>query len=375
MKTYLKRIAFVAIIMGALSLIFFSGCEKEDENGPDSVFLKKIEKTKLVKDVEVGEQGSGAASIMLVAGQQYEAGSVFFSDIDSDDDGISDALSVTYQTDLGWFLSEIHFWIGNAKNEMPLTGADNPKIGQFPYSFKELDGITEFTFIIPFSDFGFACGSNIDVFAASHASVYHATDNGGVQQETAWGAGDRINEQGNWAMYVPIYIRCGTEQKPLSLCNNACAFGDLNAFCFNSYPSLIDHPSKWGWTNGPLKAGAYDFDLVIEAGQCEISKGRVVGSVFIEYSEKIVSVSYVLVDMNYSLQKIHLYVGSQPFPLVNGKYTCEPGSYPIVTNEIPNPFYHKVLLDGFEGDIYVIANATVCGFERRVELTEVIRLL
>lgn len=370
MKTQIKKIAFVAIIMGAISLFVFSGCKKDFEDEA-LISSDKTNIENIVKSVETGSIGSGSSSIQLLAGQNYDAGNVFFSDIDQDMDGRPDALEVSYNTSGGWFLSEVHFWIGNSISDMPQTGAKNPKVGLFPYSFKDLNGVASFSFIIPFSDFGFSCERPSNIYVASHASVYRNIDGGEIQNETAWGAGDKFNEQGSWAMFTPIYIECAGDVKPVSLCQNSFAYGGDAAACFSSFPSIIGSSSGLGWTNGPLKAGSYVFDLYIGSRQCNTEQASVVGSVFVEFSEGIVDVSYVIEDERYSLEKINLYVGNEPFPMVKGSYTSEAGSYPVITNEIPNPRFHQVLLDGFEGEIYVIASATVCGFERRVVLTEI----
>lgn len=122
----------------------------------------------------------------------------------------------------------------------------------------------------------------------------------------------------------------------------AYAKGD-DAICF------IPTFTNWGWTN-PIMPGTYTWDMWAAAGQCDTSKGTLVGNVTVVYGAD----GYVTVDYNvappYLLEETHVYAGYSLFPLVKqGKkwvYAVAPGQY---TNNGP--------FDGSE--VYVIAHAVV----------------
>jgi hypothetical protein len=121
------------------------------------------------------------------------------------------------------------------------------------------------------------------------------------------------------------------------LYETAFAKGDA-AICF------IDHGfSRWGWTN-PIVPGTYTWDLWAGAGQCDTSKGILVGSVTVVYDGDV-TVTYN-VSEPYLLDETHVYAGYDMFPKTKkGKLTVAPGQY-----------YN----DGsFDGMVYVIAHAVV----------------
>lgn len=111
-----------------------------------------------------------------------------------------------------------------------------------------------------------------------------------------------------------------------------------SAICF------IPTFSNWGWTN-PISMGEYTWDLWAGAGQCDTSKGTLVGTVTVVYGTN----GYVTVTYNvsspYIVKETHVYAGYTKFPKIGTKYTVAPGAY---TNNGP-----------FSGPIYVIAHAVV----------------
>jgi len=96
----------------------------------------------------------------------------------------TDHLTVTYNTEDGWLMDEIHFHAASAtpydSNLLwPLTKKGNPIPGQFAYKFEDLEGTDkeEYEFIIPltdiFSTIEEACGP---LYFAAHAEVYKLSD-------------------------------------------------------------------------------------------------------------------------------------------------------------------------------------------------------
>ena len=110
--------------------------------------------------------------------------------------------------------------------------------------------------------------------------------------------------------------------------------------------------SNWGWTNLIKQSlSSYTWDLWAGAGQCDTSKGTLVGSVTVDYARD----GYVAVTYNvgspYLIKETHVYVGIKKYPQVlQGKKwvsTVAPGSY--YNN---SPFTSL-------NDVYVIAHAVV----------------
>jgi hypothetical protein len=111
-------------------------------------------------------------------------------------------------------------------------------------------------------------------------------------------------------------------------------WGDETAWGYNATYSQanldIADSNNWGWTNGPLSEGSsYVLDLYAGAGQNDISKGEVVGTVSVNYTGICVNVTYSVDLDDYYLGETHLWVGLDPLP--EGKrtaYTDVPGQFP-----------------------------------------------
>ena len=130
--------------------------------------------------------------------------------------------------------------------------------------------------------------------------------------------------------------------------------------------------NNWGWTNGPLSAGSYEWDIYAGAGQNILDNGAIVGKLHVEYSGGCVNVTYEL-DEGYYLGETHLWVGSKPLPEVargRGKgtmYTNAPGQFPYGDGFGFDPEDPSTWVEtswswngcGFSGQIYVAAHAVV----------------
>jgi hypothetical protein len=115
-------------------------------------------------------------------------------------------------------------------------------------------------------------------------------------------------------------------------------FGDQTAWAYGGEYSVANwvyvKDANWGWTNGPLAAGHYTFDLYAGAGQNDISKGMLVGNVIVDYAGGFVTVTYEITKPGVYLGDVHLWVGCEPLPKVTrGKkdpaYTNDPGQFPV----------------------------------------------
>jgi len=103
--------------------------------------------------------------VELIAGQHTDVGNVVVEYIPDDD------LIVTYNTEDGWLLDEIHFHVEENSNDFPMTKKGNPIPGQFDYKFKDLGGVDTYSFDIPLSEG--TCG---EIYFAAHAKVYKLSD-------------------------------------------------------------------------------------------------------------------------------------------------------------------------------------------------------
>gem|GEM_PF-1567062 len=133
----------------------------------------------------------------------------------------------------------------------------------------------------------------------------------------------------------------------------------------------------WGWTNGPLSEGSYEWDLYAGAGANILSNGTVIGKVYVDYEDGCVTVTYE-VDEGYAIGEAHLWVGNDVLPKVKrgrtSVYTNAPGQFPYGDSYGFDPVDSSTWEStwtwtqcGFKGDIYVAAHAVVWG---QVECTD-----
>ncbi|MGA1824193.1 MAG: hypothetical protein ACMUIP_05960 [bacterium] len=216
---------------------------------------------------------------------------------------------------------------------------------------------------------GFSCpGEDTTYYVAAHAALRKPDGSGGYQTETGWADGDLFVERGMWGTYFAITLTCdctgggggGAE------CETAFAYGADNATCFLGLDLDGDGTydfNRWGWTNGPLLApGSYTFDIYAGAGQCELGKGTLVGTLTVEYDGEIAFIGYWM-KAGFTMKETHLYVGNEILARnVNDEYTVAPGQYPYIHEGLDGA---TVDVYGIEisGDIYIVAHAVVCGFE------------
>jgi hypothetical protein len=99
---------------------------------------------------------------------------------------------------------------------------------------------------------------------------------------------------------------------------------DTGAVCF------IPAFDNWGWTNPVTGDGTYIWNLWAGAGQCDTSKGTLVGNVTVVRSGGYITVTYNMAS-GYLLKETHVYAGCTQFPLVKqGNQwvsTVAPGKY------------------------------------------------
>jgi len=132
-----------------------------------------------------------ATTVVLVAGQQYDAGKVYVS-------ADQHLLTVEIEADNGWVLLETHVYVGT---QPPSKSAP----GRFPYKHEALGGASSDSDEIVLDDLELDCPSTL--YIAVHAVVKGEDNEHGT--ETAWGDGDEIRPGKNWAMYFSTTVYCG----------------------------------------------------------------------------------------------------------------------------------------------------------------------
>jgi len=136
-------------------------------------------------------------------------------------------------------------------------------------------------------------------------------------------------------------------------CETAYAYGDDVATCFLNIPGVTSN--NWGWSNGPISdPSSYSWDIYAGAGQCDISKGTLVGTLDVDYSGGTCTVTYNI-DGDFTLDETHLYVGNDILAKdKKGNWTTAPGQFPYSGET-------SFTIDGLSGEIYVVAHSVVCG--------------
>ena len=164
-----------------------------------------------IPDLASAPRGPGCITDLIADGgpngSYTDVGSVIVTD---NGDGTWD---VTYQTTGTWELVELQLDVACSLDQIPQTGAGNPKIGKFCYDAEDLDpGTQSYTFeaVSPAECDNGECDG---VLFAAHAVVVDTgdcwledLDGDGIpetevcREETGWGEGPGFPGN-NWAMY------------------------------------------------------------------------------------------------------------------------------------------------------------------------------
>lgn len=340
LKKYEFHIIFIMMLMAFMALIAL--------NTATSVFAQCVSTN----------DGTGVQCQILYAGQTINAGSVCVEIVD-------DNLVVNYETTGGWELVETHLWVGDDLTNMPQTKQGNPKIGNFPYYSGDITGNTSNSFQVSLAVLDFYCASeDKNYFVAAHAALRKSDGSGGYQTETAWADGDRFVERGMWGTFFTSTLTCECSSGgPTPTCETAFAYGGNYASCFLDLDldnDGIDDFNRWGWTTGPLQAGTYAFDIYTGAGQCDLSKGTLVGTLTVVYDGSKADITYTM-NSGFTMDETHLYVGNEILARdVNGDYTVAPGQYPFINDELKGVTQYTCIVNNLSGDIYIVAHAVVC---------------
>jgi hypothetical protein len=240
----------------------------------------------------------------------------------------------------------------------PQEGAERRVPGGQPAAARA--DLTTYSFTVPLSTFGLDASMTecapVNAYVVSHAVVRRPLSGGTYQSETAYGEGTRLVQRGNWATWFSLTLTCTGDDPQPAVCETAFAYGGDDAMRFIDSDAI--DTNRWGWYNGPLGPGSYNFDLYAAAGQCDLSKGTQVGQVLVSFDGSRAIVTYAMAS-GFTLDETHLYVGAEPLPRKDVVYTEAPGQYGNI-HELTEASSDTFTVSGLSGSVYVVAHAVAC---------------
>lgn len=335
----------------------------------------------------IGERivGWESSEYGLWAGQDNEAGTVYISNDNEN-------FYITIDTNSSADLKEVHIYVYEDESALP---DKRPTPGLAPYVEQNIfaDSVTV---TIPLTEL-----VNLeDYYFAIHASLVEdavgSVDGSSLAGETAYAAGDDTpdyNGKGAWYyvvgytlnavieyitenvyedvtvdveedVYLDVYeevivpLETVVDPKDLEMGEEtAWAYADPNGQYGNNF--LDFGFSRWGWSIGPLTSGSYEFPIYAGAGLSDITKGTLVGSLFVEYNALVgtAEVEYVL-DEGFYLGVTQIYVGNEMFAQNGGVPTVAPGQLGNI-HDLDFADSDSFSLEGLSGEIFITAHADV----------------
>ena len=266
----------------------------------------------------------GTQTFTLWAGQTINAGTVTVS---------NDALNlyVTVVSNGGYEGTEnIKMWLGTDLTLVNGGGLTRPAAGHFPYKTTVPEGETTFTFTVPLSTIPFynvsVCGVQ-SIYVYVHADVLAIHEDGSVSGETAWG-GDVAGPGRAWWYYATYVPSCCVETPPPPSYEKLGTAFAKGGYVFTTdrksnpenLPSLNLTKNRWGWAINLTNAGSFTYDLFVGAGLNNTSRGKLVGSVTIDYTGTQATVTYNL-NATFAIEEGHVFAGDfRPTTLAPGQY-------------------------------------------------------
>jgi hypothetical protein len=333
MKNNLKFLTIgVAAVFSVMVLLW--SCTKES-NTPEGAATSQP----IIKSVTFSSTGTGC--VVIYGGQNINAGTLCMDDIDTNNDGLDDALQVTVTTTGCWQINGVASWFGCATCKPPLNKAGNPIIGHFPYQSGTL-ATQSYTFTIPFNSLspGFSCsssgGESLNLRGAVHVNLRNTCNN---TTETGWAAGDQLVQRGSWATWFGFNITCDctncNEEDPCEASETAMAMdnGNLSTCIIDNFG--LD-AQRWGWSNGPYSGNA-SLTLWAGAGQCNTTVATNAGTVTLTLNGTTLHV-HMEAASGHPIGEVAMYAGSAPLFYdcsgPNCGYNVAPGQQPYLGNTV-----------------------------------------
>ena len=325
---------------------------------------------------EIGDTcGSATSCKTLYAGQTIDVGTVCTT-------YEGDALTVTYTTTGEWYIDQTHLWVGpGIDGSMPQNNKGNPKIGLFPYGVEygttcgeqtwsyTIDAFTANFLVTDALPTCAACadaGAQFTVDVAAHAAVYKCVGGEVVQTETGWSDGENMVERGSWATQSDFCLNCACEgdqgdNDDEGSCETSFAYGGT---CFLDVDADGDGEgdfNRWGWYV-PVSEGTQTFDVYAAAGQCDINKGTLVGTLTVVLEGGTATMTQTAAE-GFTFSEMQFYAGSEILPRDgNGLFTVAPGQYPSVVEFGETSVTTYTDVQSPPGGVsYVVVHGVACG--------------
>ncbi len=260
-------------------------------------------------------------------------------------------LYVTYDLSGDWWIKNATLYAGPAAD---IPGVLNPdgtgSFSQwlFPYIFYPWDCTPTHTFQVDLN-------SLEECFVVvAYAHLHNIVT--GEENMYAWGKSP-LKTNGFYMEYCKQQCLPPPPPPPLGGCETAYAYGESYANCFINIPGV--NSNNWGWSNGPIGAGLFEWPIYAGAGQCNIGNGILVGTLIVNYTPPTAVVTYSMLN-GYVLNATHLYVGNQILPMKKNKYTTAPGQFPYKHQNLSGVSSDSYTINGLSGNIYVVAHSEAC---------------
>ena len=280
-------------------------------------------------------------SINIMAGQFTNSGKIL---VEND----ATNLYVTYTALSNWYFSELHLFVGPYASIPTQNG--NPVPGQFPYKKTFNPLVQSYTFTIPISSI--TLDANKCFYIAAHSSMKNVVNGTIVKTETGW-AGDIKFPGKNWATYFNYCLRtCTTPPPDVTTCDTAYMYGN---YTFNA----LEISDKWGWANyyDNAQNGIYTYNLYAGAGQNDITKGYLAGTVTVTIQGANIGIEINATNPGTVFTETHVYLSDSP------PTTAAPGQF---GNQHT---LNNTMLDNYnltysgDGTFWLIVHAGVCTTE------------
>ncbi len=341
-----KLLRVITVFIFVASAAFIS-CQKEQLSNENQIQPQLKTSSAINASEDIVYCGDVITAQFLTHIDEIEIGSVVIGNDETN-------LYVTYITSGDWWIEKTKQYVG-PEDGVPQLGNGWPEFGKFPIVQIHDPYVQSYTAVIPIEELD-------NCFEVSLGARVYQIENG---VQTASYIAYAIHQADLVECMGWHWEYCKQEcnpPPPLGGCETAFADGDELGQCFLGLNGFKF--KNWGWTNGPIgvTSSTLEWDIWAGAGQCDHSKGILVGTLFVDYDGSIATVTYNM-DTGYVLDETHLYIGSTIVPYKsNGKPTIAPGQYGN-QHSLGGAASDTYTIDGLSGDIYIIAHAVVCDEE------------
>ncbi len=255
-------------------------------------------------------------------------------------------------------IPNLRLWVGNDPANVP-NFQGLPLEQSFPISATASDAQAAYTLTVPFTelaiqDAGSACGMKL------YFNLYASIDVDGVRK-IGWG-GESFTQWNPYHWYgVGTYVVCcDFGPPPVEQCSTAFGKG---GYVWTTdpksnpegLPSLNLTKNRWGWAINLKTPGSLTTPLYAGAGLNTTSKGKLVGTVTVNWSGSSVTVTYLATTGD--LKEVHVYAGDRsPTTLAPGQY----GSTAYLTSGTTSYTVTRPVSDTNGDGIWVVAHAVSC---------------